>query len=196
MKYLARVQIHPMSGPYKAHQTVYEACQGLVKVWRRLEGNHAIAVTDTPPIPPPQGVAFKSYDPSPVNGSRLRFDLLVESSATEGKPVNGGRNPRVDPVLKARIRSGGKDRWNDLAFEYGAKWLKKREERLGAKFSIDFAEYDVIEFIRGKESIRLGTIAMKGILTVTDSEKLKFAMENGVGHGKAWGCGLLLCNRI
>jgi hypothetical protein len=28
---------------------------------------------------------------------------------------------------------------------------------------------------------------------VTDADQFAAAMLNGIGHGKAWGCGLLLC---
>ena len=43
----------------------------------------------------------------------------------------------------------------------------------------------------GSDPIRLDTAQYDGVLRVTDAEKLRHALTHGIGHGKAFGCGLL-----
>lgn len=192
MKYLIRVPVPRMAGPYKAHQTVYEACQEGPLVWRRFS-DHALVLSPAPV----DAFPCKPYDPSPVNGQRLRFDLLAEIAKADGKPKNGEtRSPRIDPVLKAWIAADRQSPWRDVAFDQGALWLEKRQEGLGLEASLDVADYNVLEFVRAGKTVRVGTINYQGILTVKDADKLKATLLKGVGHSKAWGCGLLLCHRI
>jgi len=43
----------------------------------------------------------------------------------------------------------------------------------------------------GSKPITLVTAQFDGVLEVTDSERLRHALTHGIGHGKAFGCGLL-----
>ena len=192
MRYLVKVPIHKLRGPYLAHKAVYEAVGGGRPVWRRY-ADHALVIADRPAVAHP----FKEYDPSPSIGQRLRIDLLVELSKADGKPINGGRAPRIDPVLRAWIAADKETSWAELALEHGTKWLEKRQETHGFRIEqIDLADYATMEFMREKKPIRIGTMAYSGIVEVTDHVKFKSAMLNGLGRGKAWGLGLLLCKRL
>lgn len=192
MKYLIKVPIRKLHGPYLTHQAVYAATNGGRPVWRRY-ADHALVIADAPSAVHPS----REYDPSPSNGQRLRIDLLAEVSKADGKPVNGGRSPRIDPVVQAWIASGQKASWRDLGLEHGIAWLEKRQATHGFEIEqIDTADYDSLEFVREGNSIRLGTITYSAIVKVTDDVKFKSAMLNGVGRGKAWGLGFLLCRRI
>jgi len=192
MKYLIKVPIRKLNGPYLAHKAVYEATGGGRPVWRRY-ADHAIVIADAPS----EIHTSKEYDPSPSNGQRLRIDLLAEISKADGKPVDGGRSPRIDPVVQAWIASGKKASWRELGLEHGITWLEKRQANHGFEIKqIDTADYDTLEFVHEGKPIRLGTIAYSAIVKVTDCMKFKQAMLNGIGRGKAWGLGLLLCKRI
>jgi CRISPR system Cascade subunit CasE len=161
-------------------------------VWRRYS-DHALVVADAPCEIHPS----KEYDPSPTNGQRLRIDLLAEISKADGKPIDGGRSVRVDPVVQAWIASDKKAAWNELGLEHGTTWLEKRQLTHGFEIEqIDAAEYSTLEFVRESSQIRIGTVAYSAIVKVMDSVKFKSAMLNGLGRGKAWGLGLLLCKRI
>jgi hypothetical protein len=192
MKYLVKVPIHKLRGPYLAHKAVYEAVGGGRPVWRRYS-DHALVVADAPSEIHPS----KEYDPSPTDGQRLRIDLLAEISKADGKPINGGRSERVDPVVQAWIASDKKVGWNELGLEHGTAWLEKRQVTHGFEIEqIDAAEYSTLEFERERKPIRIGTVTYSAIVRVTDSVRFKSAMLNGLGRGKAWGLGLLLCKRI
>lgn len=192
MKYLVKVPIRKLHGPYLAHKAVYEATGGGRPVWRRYT-DHALVISDAPSEIYPS----KEYDPSPSNGQRLRMDLFAEISKANGKPVEGGRSPRIDPVVQAWIASGQKRSWNELGLEHGVAWLEKRQTTHGFEIEqIDTADYSTLEFVREGKTIRMGTIAYSAIVKVTDFVKFRSAMLNGMGRGKAWGLGLLLCRRI
>jgi len=45
--------------------------------------------------------------------------------------------------------------------------------------------------VGGKAPIRLVTVLYQGILQVTDSDRFMAAMQQGIGRGRAYGCGLL-----
>jgi CRISPR system Cascade subunit CasE len=192
MKYLVKVPLHKLHGPYLAHKVVYEAVGGGRPVWRRY-ADHVIVMADSPSDLHPS----KAYDPSPSVGQRLRIDLLTELSKADGKPLDGGRSPRIDPVLQAWIASGHKASWQELGLEHGTAWLEKRQTTHGFEIEqIDIADYATLEFIREGNPIRMGTMAYSAIVKVTDDLKFRSAMLNGIGRGKAWGLGLLLCKRI
>lgn len=50
---------------------------------------------------------------------------------------------------------------------------------------------DSKQFRRGDQFKRLNTATFDGHLRVTDPEKLRIALTHGLGHGKAYGCGLI-----
>jgi len=190
MKHMIRVPIRSIVGPYGAHKIVYEAADCPRPLWRRYS-DHALVLADMPSQLHPS----KPYDPSPKAGMAVRFDLLV--NVTVDKPVPGSRSRRIDPVLQAWIDSGKTAKWQVLGLEVGCKWLEDRQERNGFRLiQVDLADYEVIEFMRDGKPLRLGTIAYSGTMEITEPEKFKNAMLNGIGHSRAWGCGLLLCKRI
>jgi hypothetical protein len=192
MKFLVKVPIHKLRGPYLAHKAVYEAVGGGRPVWRRY-ADHAIVVADRPSDIHPS----KEYDPSPTNGQRLRIDLVAEISKADGKPAPGERSPRIDPVLQAWLASDKQGSWKELGLVHGTTWLEKRQETHGFEIEqIDAADYSTLEFEREGRSVCLGTVAFSAIVKVSKAEKFKIAMLNGLGRGKAWGLGLLLCRRI
>ena len=192
MNYLIKVPIRKLHGPYLAHKAVYAATRGGRPVWRRY-ADHALVISDAPSEIHPS----KAYDPSPSNGQRLRIDLLAEISKANGKPVDGGRSPRIDPVVQGWIASDQKASWRELGLEHGIAWLEKRQVTHGFEIEqIDTADYSTLEFVHEGRPIRLGTIAYSAIVKVTDCVKFRSAMLSGIGRGKAWGLGLLLCKRI
>ena len=50
---------------------------------------------------------------------------------------------------------------------------------------------------RGKdENLRFSSANLFGELTVLDSGRVRSALPEGIGHAKAFGCGLLLVRRV
>jgi CRISPR system Cascade subunit CasE len=114
---------------------------------------------------------------------------VVVAKKSDGR----SRGKRVDPVLEARIANPSRP-YAQLAREHGTKWLQRRAEAFGFDIAeLERCDYEVMEFVREGQPIRLSTINFAGRLRVTDPERFRAALLQGVGHGKAWGCGLLLC---
>jgi CRISPR system Cascade subunit CasE len=191
-KYLLKVPVKRLIGPYRAHELVYAACDGGRPLWRRFD-DHALVLTERPS----EAYPCKSYDPALVAGTRLRFDLLAEMSKADGKPEQGGRSRRVDPVLEAWIASGKRADWRQLGFDIGIDWLQSRQVRYGFELEqVDMADYAPLEFLRNGKPIRIGTVGFAGMMKVTDADLFRTALLGGIGRSKAWGCGLLLCKKV
>lgn len=179
-------------GVYGAHQMIYAACGGGRPVWRRFD-DHAIVLTEQPS----SQYTSKPYDPCPKTGVRLRFNLLAEISKANGKPEQGGRAKRIDPILTDWIQSEYKKSWQELTYQHGVQWLQSREQRFGYEIEeIAYAEYAPLEFKQIERFIRIGTVNYTGVLKVAQSDYFKNALINGMGRGKAWGCGLLMCKKM
>lgn len=82
--------------------------------------------------------------------------------------------------------------------EYQKKWLAGRAEKLG--FALHEIEFQTVQskwydFRKksgaGSARIRLLSVTFEGILTVTDAERFKETLCNGIGREKAYGQGML-----
>lgn len=193
MSHLVKISLRPKSGVYAAHQQVYLACATLINpdqrvLWRRT-GDEAIALVQTPS----SELSCKPYQPQPVAGQKVRFSLTANITANERSAV--GRGKRIDPVLRALSNKGGLKR-DEVVWAQALEWLESKGNAHGFRvLSLDKAEYESLEFKRKETFVRIGVVDYAGHLEIIDAEKFLDAMKNGIGHGKAWGCGLLLCSR-
>lgn len=108
---------------------------------------------------------------------------------------------RANPINAVSQRNRGGDERGRIhahvTIEQQKKWLMERQEKLGIR--LDENTTDVIESRwhrfsksgQGSAKVTFKAATYEGILTVTDVEKLRDALVNGVGRAKAYGCGLL-----
>lgn len=185
---MVRIPISDRLGTYACHQKVYEVCGRENRpLWRRCPG-YLLALSRSMPV----GHEIRPYAPAPISGQETAFDLLAEVSVSKRKDGQD-RSRRCDPILEARIADPGRS-YAELAVELGVPWLERQGGRLGFELvNVDRCEYEAIEFVRQRKPVRLGAVRFSGRLRVTDPGPFSRAMLEGVGHGKAWGCGLLLC---
>lgn len=154
-------------------------------------------------------VASKPYAPNLTPGDRLAFELranpVVTSRSTNGKAA------RHDVVMQEKTRLL-KDRqlarwadWHtpdrppldDLVQRTCSQWLLGRGQRLGMAIDEDTLGVEGYEQQRGKNGeLRFSTVDFSGTLRVVDSGALRAALVGGVGHAKAFGCGLLLLRPV
>jgi CRISPR system Cascade subunit CasE len=140
----------------------------------------------------PPGVESRPYAPAPSVAQETRFDLVAEITAARRK-AGQTESRRCDPVLEARFANPRRS-YADLALEVGRPWLERQGRRLGFDLvDLHGCDYEVVEFVRQGRPLRIGTVRFAGRLRVTEPVKFTSAMLDGIGHGKAWGCGLLLC---
>ena len=57
--------------------------------------------------------------------------------------------------------------------------------------SFQVAEINADVFWKGEQKVTLGKARVTGTLTVVDKERFTQSVCRGIGHGKAFGCGLL-----
>lgn len=150
-------------------------------------------------------VSSKPYDPQLAAGVTLQFDLRANPVVTLRD--SHGRATRHDVVMHEKtrlLRERGLARWanwttadrpglSDLVQRCGVAWLQARAERLGVVFDDDSLRADGYVQHRGKGgALRLSSIDFSGRLYVKHPDRLRDALFAGVGHAKAFGCGLLL----
>lgn len=94
--------------------------------------------------------------------------------------------------------NGVKKRRAHQKTEYQLQWLLDRQEAMGVKFLSE--EEAVAAAVTGSEhlvfdrrgrNVTLVRVDYRGLLEVTDRDRLEKTLISGIGKGKAYGCGLL-----
>ena len=154
-------------------------------------------------------VISKTYDPQLGEGDALQFELRANPVVTLRS--SDGRAARHDVVMQEKtrlLREHGLTHWaewrsperpalSDLVQRCGVAWLQARAELLGVVFEVDGLRADGYAQHRGKGGgLRLSTVDFSGRLRVCAPDRLRDALFAGVGHAKAFGCGLLLVKPV
>ncbi len=164
----------------------------------------------------------KRYDPAASVGQRLRFELRANPVVsrrgeplldTEGsarlRPTGQPKYKvvRHDVVMDAKKRllgERGLTEWrqwlgadkpalHDLARQACGEWLRKIAGEHGFEVDLEALSVEAYTRHRGKdEKLRFTSVDFAGELTVLDAGRFRAALCTGIGHAKAFGCGLLL----
>ncbi len=139
-------------------------------------------------------VDSKPFKPALRPGMRLHFDL--RANPVKRSRTADGRQQRHDVVMDLKHKQSGDLDARELEHQAAFNWLGARAEGLGFRlidktFNADSYRQHRIPRGGGKP-IRFSSLDMRGMLEVTDSERLRDALCNGVGPSKSFGCGLLL----
>lgn len=156
-------------------------------------------------------VQSRDYDPQLLKGQRLSFQLRANPVVT--KKNADGKSQRHDVVMQAKkqlLAERGLNadaKWKEwsseddkpLLYELVQKscidWLQSRADNHG--FTVMSASVDAYQQKRaGKRDIRFSTVDFSGELRVADPALFQQVLFNGLGHAKAFGCGLLLVKKI
>lgn len=85
----------------------------------------------------------------------------------------------------------------ELAHESCSQWLITQGQARGFEVDLDALRVDGYTQHRGKNgALRFSSVDFAGELTVRDATAFGCALMRGVGHAKAFGCGLLLVRRL
>ncbi|MDP1902145.1 MAG: type I-E CRISPR-associated protein Cas6/Cse3/CasE [Rubrivivax sp.] len=168
-------------------------------------------VSDRAPVAPSPHwqVQSRPYAPDLVSGEWLAFELRANPVVTTRNAT--GKAARHDVVMQEKTRllkERQLARWADwpapdrpampeLVQRTCGAWLQARCERLGITLDKAALSVEGYEQHRGKNgALRISTVDFSGILRVVDASALRLALYDGIGHAKAFGCGLLLIRRI
>jgi CRISPR system Cascade subunit CasE len=116
----------------------------------------------------------------PFVHDRIRF----QQKEVEINPIDG-RDYYFRVAINAVSRKGGK-RDRKVSPE---EWFSGRD--FGADFSLESAVHFPGVFESKSNKVPINRYSIGGMLTVKDSDRLRHAILEGIGRGKAWGCGLL-----
>ena len=181
-------------------------------------------VSQRPPIAFSEAwqVQSRVYDPLLKEGQLLAFQL--RANPVVSKKNKDGKAQRHDVVMQAKkqlLAESGltqEKKWADwkdelnkpLLYELVQKhcsiWLSGVAERNGFEIipsdNIESAQrlqvdsYQQGDAGKRNQKIRFSSVEFSGELRVTNPDLFRQALCNGLGHAKAFGCGLLLVRRI
>lgn len=200
--------------PYAEHQWLWQffpsdADQRRDFVFRRrdLDGMPRFyVVSHRPPVEssPAWVVQTRAYAPKLVEGQSLSFELFANPVISSKDAA--GKSRRHDVVMQAKKRllaARGLDTWAkwapqdsrpalyEIVQEECVKWLVSRASAHG--FTVLAASVDAYQQnIAGARDIRFSTVNFSGELVVDDTALFQQVLFNGLGHAKAFGCGLVL----
>lgn len=187
-----------------------------------LQGSPAYALFISSPVPPDPShiVEAAGYD---TDGGVVVRELDGFLDRLEAGQRWGFRLC-VNPTFREKSqldRAGRKKILAHVTQEQQTKWVLDRAERCGFKILesadlggelpvledsqgqrvdgknllINGVERSLVEFRRGDRRVTLAIASFEGVLEVSDPQALRHAVVNGIGRGKAYGCGLLTLAR-
>ena len=146
----------------------------------------------------------KEYSPRLKKGQRLFFMLRANPVLFSS---SGGQKKRHDVVMNAKTAMGYKAMplsrrppLQKLVRDSCIQWLRKRAAVNGFSFKEEevLAEgYRRRRFLRSRSEkpVIYSSVDFQGVLTVSDPDRFKSMLMEGVGKSKAFGCGLMLIKR-
>ncbi|MEV4135494.1 type I-E CRISPR-associated protein Cas6/Cse3/CasE [Dactylosporangium sp. NPDC049742] len=107
----------------------------------------------------------------------------------------------ANPTHSGRKTADSKEtqRFGHLRPEQQTQWLIDRSARCGFAVAtqqnnepnVGLHHRQTQTFRRGAGSVTLTTVTYDGLLDITDADAFRQTLSLGIGHGKAYGCGLL-----
>lgn len=179
-----------LASPYELHRALMEALPTPAgRMLFRVEppGRHASAALvlvqsedepdwDNAGLPRSTTIEKKAFDPQPPRGARFRFRL------------------RANPTARRKIDGAAEGKRVGLTTEEDQRaWLARKGDQGG------FQPDGVIVIDEGQikaakpngHALTFRSVRFEGVLEVTEPDRLREALQAGVGSGKAFGFGLL-----
>lgn len=143
-------------------------------------------------------VQTRSYAPQPAVGQRLSFVLCANPVVS--KKNENGKSRRHDVVMQAKKLLPREDLpdTGELVAQTCLAWLQSRAEKAG--FELVGATADAYRpqqaHKRNVDPIQFSSVEFSGELIVRDPQAFQRTLLQGLGHAKAFGCGLMLVKPI
>ncbi|MDN2487886.1 type I-E CRISPR-associated protein Cas6/Cse3/CasE [Kosakonia sacchari] len=144
-----------------------------------FSGRKVLIVSDRQPAEQVDG-QYGKVESRPISASfldypRYRFKVQVN-------PVRKDKQSGKRVAVKGRTDT--------------AQWFLQRAlQSWGFEVDPHTLQIDVIEVLKFKDKaerqVTLGKAHIQGLLTVTDRQRFRNSFQNGIGKGRAFGCGLL-----
>ena len=122
-----------------------------------------------------------------MGGDKYGRHLLILSDRQPREPEYG-EFVRTEPIPEAFFG------FSAYRFEIVINPVKRdsrSKKRMPLRSREQVAEINADVFWKGEQKVTLGKARVTGTLTVVDKERFTQSVCRGIGHGKAFGCGLL-----
>jgi CRISPR system Cascade subunit CasE len=192
--------------PYRDHALVWRLFPGDGAqrdfIFRRLDDERSFYVVSARP---PQAdsrlfqIQSKPYAPQLEQGERLRFDLRANPTVSVRQADGHSRRHDVLMHAKRGVQAGQREQLAQVLQAAGRDWLLQRAKQWGLVVNEDSVLQDGYRQQRLRRkggNIEYSTLDYQGMAEVVDPRRLSQALLQGVGHGKGFGCGLLLVRRM
>lgn len=152
------------------------------------------AASERRPDPPPfMRTEVKPYDPDLREGLSLEF--MLRANATVYK--DGSRHDVVTDAEWRIHNEGEPERPHpQIVQEEGLAWLEERTERYGFALVPERTRVDTYRKLEFSASnghpVTIATFDYQGALRVTDPDRLREALFEGIGPSRAYGCGMMM----
>lgn len=210
--------VHQMlQGPYREHQWLWQlfpAEPGTPRdfLFKRSEvgglPRYHVVSARTPVLDGAVwSVQTKPYQPQLQAGDVLEFELCANPVVT--RKVNG-KHARHDVVMDAKRQFlaerelaswasasiDGRPALHEVVTQACTHWLVEQGKRCGFEVLPDHLSIDGYQQHTVKNSkLKFSTVEFRGGLVVTDPQRFVEVLHRGLGHAKAFGCGLMLVRR-
>ncbi|BCL75807.1 type I-E CRISPR-associated protein Cas6/Cse3/CasE [Jeongeupia sp. HS-3] len=220
MSYFSRVRVNPRGldrqqlsaaqagDAYRDHALVWQLFPGdasprdfAFRAERSDDGQivyYVVSQREPQALPGCLAVDAKPFNPRLVEGEWLRFDLRANPTVAIHKEGTK-RSQRHDVLMHAKQGAQNAALAQAAMDAAAAKWLVSRAASWGLEIeaaSVLASSYTQHRLGSKGRNIRFSSVDYQGMARVIDAGKLQQAMLHGVGHAKAFGCGLLLVKRI
>lgn len=119
------------------------------------------------------------------------YDAFLEKGVRQGEVMRF--HITANPTIK---RNGKRIPLNMKRTEQqhycASDWIKDRLLNHGAELlTVDISAFESHKISSGQRKITMVSADFDGYLRISDSDKFVNALKNGIGHGKAYGCGMI-----
>ncbi len=206
--YFSRIRNQEKAGRIRdledVHHLIWKFFPGVARGERpflyryELEQGRPVFYTVSETVPeslPGWRVEHKPYAPQLKPGDQLYFSTRVN-------PIVSVEGKRHDAIAYYKTQNPDWQAFTpqELRHKVLVAWLERRAEANGyslAPSEVRVQDYELHDFRKGKggNRIRLSIATLEGTLTVTDGEAFTRLLTTGLGHAKAYGCGMFLVRR-
>lgn len=193
--YLSRLLLtgEQLHNPYEIHRTLWLAFPDaaeqsrdfLFRVEQRSSRQVQVLVQSqrqpTANVENARLLASKALELNLLEGSQLRFMLMANPVKTIADEQ--GRLDSKGEVKKCRVPL--------IKEEEQIAWLKRKLEGAALVNIVEIEKQLPLHFRKGSKPGKIQPYAFKGVLQVVDAQSLQDLLQHGIGHAKAFGCGLL-----
>lgn len=141
-------------------------------------------------------VETRPFDPQLEPGAWVRFDL--RANPVIARKAADGRSRRHDVLMDARRTVSSKDQQIEAMDQAALQWVKPRLVQAGLivrESSVLSTGYTQHRLHQKGRKISFSSLDYSGVAQVQDPSALHRTLTEGIGHARAFGCGLLLVRR-